>query len=118
MKSNLAWSPKAQSSNWKSRLQLVAAVIVYEILLSCTYIYFITPVFQYTGFVYYPLPLWRILLVHLIALVPASWLPAEITKPSHIVEWFLFLLVFVPAVILPNYVLLQSTLSLLEFNLM
>ena len=66
--------PKSQGpkimTHWKSRLQLVAAVIVYEILLSCTYIYFITPLFQYTGFVYYPLPAWRMLFVHTIALIP------------------------------------------------
>src|SRR5437764_12542342 len=65
-------APEAQGAkvmtHWKPRLQLVAAVMVYEILLSCTYIYFITPVFQYTGFVYYPLPLWRMLLVYSIAL--------------------------------------------------
>src|SRR5205085_4988211 len=86
-------APEAQGAkvmtHWKPRLQLVAAVMVYEILLSCTYIYFITPVFQYTGFVYYPLPLWRMLLVHTIALVPVFWLAGEISKPSQIVEWFL-----------------------------
>src|SRR5438067_8443040 len=104
------------ATSWSSRLRLVAAVVVYEILLSCTYIYFITPIFQYTGFVYHPLSAWHMLMIHAVGLVPAFWLSSEITRPSHIVEWFLFLLVFIPSCILPSYVLQQSALSLLVFD--
>jgi len=101
----------------KRKLQVLAAAAVYEVLVSFTYINLISPVFSYDGFVYNPLDVDKMVFIHLLALVPALWMAREVTQPSHVIEWVLFLTVYIPATIFPHYIFPQSYSPLVDFDL-
>ena len=106
----------SSSSKPSLRTAVIAASLAFELLLSCAYIFFISPLFQYAGFTYAPPGIWRMIVIHALALAPACWLPGTIEKPSQVVEWILYLSVIVPAVILPQYVLSNQVFPLLELG--
>jgi hypothetical protein len=56
-------------------------------------------------------------LLLVLASMPAVWLPIAVTKPSQLVQWYLYLFVVVPAVIIPPLSLDRSLIDVMAFTL-
>jgi oligosaccharide repeat unit polymerase len=76
---------------------------VYLALLHFTYVYLIAPQFSYMRMGYSPVADWVVPWSLLIALVPVVWLPLRSERPSLIVYYMLYMLVVVPACLVPAY---------------
>ena len=42
------------------------------------------------------------------ALLPVAWMPMTVTRPSHLLYWLLYLTVYLPSVMVPFYLQLES----------
>jgi hypothetical protein len=47
------------------------------------------------------------------AVIPSLWIPISLIRPSLVVYWLLYVLVFIPAMIIPQYTLTVETVQLL-----
>lgn len=74
---------------------------VYTLLLWYTYAYMIAPVFSYAGYSYRAVAPPVAFLLVMAAIMPVAWMPLAVTKPSQLVQWYLYIFVFVPIVLIP-----------------
>lgn len=65
----------------------------------------ISPVWGYSGLVYQPALDGSLIVAVLLAWLPAGAMPVRATRPSVVVLWIIFGTVYIPAVIMPYYVL-------------
>lgn len=89
----------------KARLLLVMCALVYTLAVIWSYVHVISPHFAYIGYTAREVPLRALLTAIFLAVVPSVWMPSSLGRPSHIVHWILYLLVFVPSLIVPLYAL-------------
>ncbi len=76
----------------------------YIFLFERFYYFYIVPNFAYQGFAYTPGVI-RTLVLVLLAFLPLLWMPTHITRPSSLVLWILYLLVYVPSVVVSFHIL-------------
>jgi len=88
----------------RSRLSLLGWGGGYLMLFIWTYAHHIVPLFAHQGFVYHP-SLLRTLVIAVLVLSPLLWMPPELTRPSFFAIWILYLVVYVPAVVVSFHVL-------------
>lgn len=82
---------------------LIVNCAIYVVGLFLVYRYFITP--NYPVYQYRQIDLLLHICVLSLAVVPALWLPVSLSRPTQLVYWFLYMLVYVPSVFLPFYTL-------------
>jgi hypothetical protein len=87
-----------------SRAGLVATCVLYILLFVAFYERLVVPVWGYEGF-HSRTTMGRAAIAWVLAALPASWVPAKLERPSQVVYWLLYLLVLVPACLVPVYAL-------------
>jgi hypothetical protein len=86
-----------------ARAATMAAALAYVLTLDWAYTSHFSPVYAYNGLVDAdPAPA-TLLLVAGLAALPAAWLPLSARRPSTIVLWTLYVVGYVPAVMVPIY---------------
>jgi len=88
----------------RTRILLIFVGFLYLLILHFSYRYKICPEFVYMGYVYSNPPVYIIMIAWLTGLTPLLWMPVNITRPSQIIYWFLYLLVVIPVSIVPVYI--------------
>ncbi|GEN36006.1 hypothetical protein [Aneurinibacillus danicus] len=104
-------------NNIKNRIILLFGALIYGALLSWVYIDLVSPYFAYMGYVYYPAFTPLLILGFTAAALPALWMPIAVERPSQVVYWILYVLVYIPASIIPFYTLTVETGKLVAFLL-
>ncbi|MGA9529282.1 MAG: hypothetical protein WBS24_14300 [Terriglobales bacterium] len=67
------------------------------------YIHYLYPTFDYLGFEFFrPAPEY-LALAWALALLPCLWMPIELTRPSQLAYWVLYISVFIPSMFVPLY---------------
>lgn len=92
-------------STWVKRLSIILGSFAYLVALHLSYVYVISPLFSYHGYTYHPPSTFYIAVAWLMALTPSLWMPVQRDRPSQVVYWLLYVLVFIPAMIIPFYTL-------------
>ncbi|MDB4917573.1 MAG: hypothetical protein JWM95_5217 [Gemmatimonadetes bacterium] len=80
-----------------ARLLVVAAVICYVIAFNLTYRDFVSPIFQFWGLGYRPIPAPYFWTTCLLCVLPSTWMPVSLTRPSLLLFYLQYFLIFVPA---------------------
>ena len=83
----------------RARLGVVAVSTAYFIAFSYMYIVYVSDRYEYFGFGFRSdWPAYDTLIVSLLCVVPACWIPTEFDRPSSIFIYFQYFLIYVPAV--------------------
>lgn len=88
-----------------TRLLLGVVVALYLAAFHISYVTSIAPRWGYSGLTYLPAGDGSLLFAFVAAWVPALVLPIGATRPSDVILWILYTVAYVPAVIVPYYVL-------------
>jgi hypothetical protein len=88
-----------------SRLIVLGLAAAYGFTLRYAYIALIAPKFAYLRYAYRPASAPTELANWLMMMAPAFWLPVDCKRPSQMVLWYLYLLVLVPSILVPQYAL-------------
>ena len=86
-----------------ARLSLIIGSLIYIMLLHYFYVNIISDVAEYMGYVYNPQSPGLVACAWLIAILPSLWMPIALERPSLCIYWILYLMVYVPASIIPWY---------------
>lgn len=104
-------------SRLRTRLLLILSAILFLYLFNYVYITIVTKRWAYAGFTFVPPPTQSILLVLLLGLLPIVWMPIRLTRPSQVLYWLLYAIVYVPSLFLPHYMQRQSIQDLYLLNI-
>lgn len=83
------------------RILILIMALVYSILLCDAYRDYIAPAFSYLGYLYEPQNPIIILATLMFTCVPALLLPIQLERPSVMIVWFIYLMAYVPSVMIP-----------------
>jgi hypothetical protein len=98
-------------------LKLFSLSLIYLTALHVAYVREISPVFTYLGFVYERPAAKVLVLSWAIACLPVLIMPNALKRPSQVVVWVLYLLVYVPSCIIPFYTEIAPAFQLFQLNL-
>jgi hypothetical protein len=101
---------------FRDRLLLIFVGFLYLLILHFSYKYKISYEFTYMGYIYLNPPIYVIVIAWLTSLTPLLWMPVNITRPSQIIYWFLYILVVVPVSIVPAYITSDGLNSLIKIS--
>ncbi|MCA9131317.1 MAG: hypothetical protein KDB22_29735, partial [Planctomycetales bacterium] len=90
----------ARTSLSQSRAALIAAAIIYAVLLWALHATYLNDVWDYYGFIYEPLSLARAATGFVLVASIAAFMPLQWTRPSALVVNLLFGIVYVPTVVI------------------
>ncbi|MFE4704932.1 hypothetical protein [Peribacillus simplex] len=86
------------------KLILMGLVGIYVWLLHISYVYFISPEYAYMGFIYRQNPSAVMIVISMFFIIlPAIFIKKDLDKPSELVFWILYFIVYIPVVWVPNY---------------
>ena len=85
----------------KQRILLIAGTLILVGALKWSYASIVSPVFGYQGFSFAPLPLGLELWSWWLAVIPSLWMPIGVRRPSGVVYWVLYVVVYVPCSFVP-----------------
>jgi hypothetical protein len=88
----------------ESRAGLVLGCVLYIGLFVVLYEQLVVPVWGYQGF-HSRASLGHAAVGWILAALPSLWIPGKLERPSQVVYWLLYLLVLVPACLVPTYAL-------------
>jgi hypothetical protein len=86
-----------------ARAAAIAAALVYVGVLMWVYTTQIAPLYSYYGLIDADPEPMATLIVTALAALPAAWLPISARRPSFIVLWLLYLVGYVPVIVVPLY---------------
>ena len=81
----------------------VACAALYAGVLAWAYDNHFVPLFRYTGMEDAAPPAGALFITIALAALPAAWLPVSAMRPSTVVLWSLYIIGFVPAMVVPIY---------------
>jgi hypothetical protein len=87
-----------------SRAGLIFTCALYILIFVLLYEWLIVPVWGYEGF-HSRTTVGHAAIGWILAILPSLWIPAKLERPSQVVYWLLYLLVVVPACLVPIYAL-------------
>jgi hypothetical protein len=90
--------------------------ILYVILLNFTYSSVTSPSFSYLGYINLHPSISILMISGFIATIPSLWMPIKLKRPSQLVYWILYVLVYIPTSVIPYFILNVSVGKLLIFN--
>lgn len=96
---------------------VICAALLYAVILQLVYVVEISPGYSYAGYLSRPLPLWALLTATLLAAAPATWLPVRLARPSQLLYWTVYVVAYVPSVLVPFYALSAPVPVVLGFAL-
>lgn len=91
----------------RERLLVLAAMALYLALYHWAYTEWLAPKWGYFGFTYYTQPFGYVIFACAMAILPASWMPLSLTRPSQFVYWIVYVVIFVPSMFGPLYMALR-----------
>lgn len=103
------------SSVFRARAVVAVVTAVYVLTFYYAYRFFISPNYSYQGFTYQPYDIYVSLASYAFSVFPSFFLPSQLKKPSAFVVWMIYLLVYVPALLVMGYTLQQPVSELLYF---
>ena len=89
------------------RIMLALGVALYAWLFLFTYEQWLSPVFGYLGFTYSEPQTGDLVLAWALCILPCLWMPIDVTRPSMLIYWILYLVVYVPSMFVPFLVKLR-----------
>ena len=87
------------------RAFVIAGALAYVLAIQWSYSAIIAPAFSYNGSVYRPADDGSLIFAFVVCILPAIWLPIKVSRPSQVTLWVLFILGYVPSVLIPYFVL-------------
>lgn len=93
----------APKTHLKCRALLVLGVLTYVAVFQWMYENYLYPNWDYAGFHYYTPPAAYLLLSWILSVTPGFWMPVELTRPSQLTYWVLYITVFIPSMFIPLY---------------
>jgi hypothetical protein len=84
---------------------VVAVVLAYIALVHWSYATIVAPLFTYYGTSYNPADDGSLELALFLCAIPSFWLPIAVSRPSQVLVWLLYLLAYIPSLLVPLYVL-------------
>lgn len=100
-----------------ARASTVALAVLYAVILQIVYVKVVSPAFSYMGYTARELLLTQLLTVNALTVAPAFWMPIRLTRPSQLMLWIIYLVAYVPGVLIPVYALDTPPERLLIFSL-
>jgi hypothetical protein len=91
-------------SHTQRRLLLVSAMVTYVAVFQWMYINYLYPNWAYFGFDYFPPSTKYLVLAWTLSLLPSLWMPIELSRPSQLAYWVLYIVTFIPSMFVPLYV--------------
>ena len=95
--------------HFRVRLLTLVGVAAYAWFFKQLYIEWLEPWFAYFGFTYLEPNLTTRMLQWVLALVPLVWMPMGVRRPSVLIYWILYLVVYVPSIFVPAFLALRPT---------
>lgn len=99
---------KSVQAGRNKRLLILLLVCAYLLMYAWTYRKMISPIWSYMGFIYEPPSWWGTLIGWAGSLIPVFWMPLALRRPSQAIYWLLYLTVYIPSMVTPYYLGLQS----------
>ena len=100
-------SENAPGKGWHrhlaARTMVICGVVLYILNMHYSYVNLLCPEFDYWGYAYNPPSSSLVVSAWLIAILPSFWIPIALRRPSLCIYWLLYVMVFVPASIIPWY---------------
>src|SRR5437868_9708764 len=90
------------------RVFLLAGVFAFVGSFQLMYLTWLYPVFGYYGFNNVEPAARYLLIAWVLSTAPALWMPIKLTRPSQLIYWVLYLVVFIPSMFVPLYVGLED----------
>jgi len=87
----------------RQTLWLILAAMFYTVCFNVVYIYVLANRYEYFSF--HPVLLEDLLIFGCVAILPVIFMPRMLKKPSSIIIWLLYILVFIPSCIIPLFAL-------------
>jgi hypothetical protein len=87
----------------RQRILLLAGIAIYVASFQWVYVNWLFPVFGYFGYDYNPPGFGYLLLAWTLSLLPAVWLPLNLSRPSQLAYWVLYITVIIPSMFVPLY---------------
>lgn len=100
------------------KIALVIGVLIYISCLKIGYVYFISPTYSYYSFVNLQPTFGVQLISSILSLIPLIWSESRVRRPSQVVYWLLYILVFIPTMIMPDYVRANPLDHILNYKLL
>jgi hypothetical protein len=95
-------SGRGESARAYIRLASVAVLLLYPILLLWTYREHVSPAYEGIGYPYHrPENTLIVVAGVFLAVLPALWLPLRMSRPGVLMVWMMYVLVYVPAQVIP-----------------
>jgi len=91
----------------RNRLFLFLGVILYITLFWQHYLHWLNPTWAYYGFTYRAVPVPYLLLSFVLALLPCTWIPLALKRPSQLIYWVIYLVVYLPSMFEPFFMHLR-----------
>jgi hypothetical protein len=88
----------------RQRLLLISGIAAYIACFQWMYINYLDPTWAYFGFDYYPPSTKYLVLAWILSLVPSLWMPIQLTRPSQLAYWVLYITTIIPSMFVPLYV--------------
>lgn len=99
------------------RLFTLVVVLVYLLFFDWMYISYLSVSFDYFGCEYHSPTVNNLITSHVIAILPCLWIPIALKRPSLLIYWILYLVTFIPSIILPIYIQFNSPDQLLPLQI-
>jgi len=87
----------------RQRLLLISAIAAYVTCFQWMYINYLYPNWAYFGFDYYAPNVRYLILAWMLSLLPSLWMPIELTRPSQLAYWVLYIVTYIPSMFVPFY---------------
>lgn len=98
------------------RLKLFVLACIYIALFDFFYIFWLSETFDYLGFEYNPVSTRFWIVSHFFALLPIFWIKNDLSRPSLIMYWLLYILTYIPTIILPYFIQLNQPIDLVPLT--
>lgn len=91
----------------KGRIWVILGVLAYVGCFHWVYVMYLYPSFFYLGYDYSPPGPWYVALAWILSSLPSLWMPLEISRPSMLAYWVLYLTVVIPSMFVPLFAALN-----------
>ncbi len=92
---------EAATPDARERALLLALALAYAVVLQWTYVHDLHPRWAYMGLAHHAPAPWVRAVLTTLAVAPVAWMPRGLARPSQIGLWFLYLLAYVPSLLVP-----------------
>lgn len=104
MSRKLAKRARKPLTRTQQRILLVSGIVAYVACFQWMYVNYLYPNWAYFGFDYYPPSTSYLVLAWTLSLLPSLWMPIELSRPSQLAYWVLYIVTFIPSMFVPLYV--------------